>query len=138
VRWIAIFGLGLGPPALTIFDPSTPPIPTSLPSAGPATSVTINGTPAPILYTSATQVGVLVPQSTAGLTAQVVLTFGTLVSQGTTVAVVAADPGLFSIASSGHGQGAILNFNSITGDYHQLRTNPAASWLDSGDLHDRA
>ena len=124
---IAIFGLGLGPQMLTIFDPSTPPIPTSLPTAGPATSVTINGTPAPILYTSATQVGVLVPQSTSGATAQVVLTFGALVSQGTTVAVVAADPGLFSIASSGHGQGAILNFNSVTGDYTiNSSSNPAA------------
>lgn len=114
---ISIFGLGLGPQTLTIFDPSSPPIPTSLPTTGSATSVTINGTAAPILYTSATQLGVIVPQSATGSTAQIVVSYGALTSQATTVTLAPTSPGIYSINSSGVGQGAILNYNSTTGDY---------------------
>jgi uncharacterized protein (TIGR03437 family) len=114
---IAIFGLGLGPSMLTIFDPTVLPIPAVLPSVAPSTSVSINGTLAPILYTSATTVGVIVPYTTTGPTAQVIVSFGGLVSQAFTVAVAAADPGIYSLAASGQGQGAILNFNTTTGVY---------------------
>lgn len=110
---IAIFGVGLGPAALTIFDPSTPPIPTTLAT----TSVTINGTSAPILYTSAGTVGVIVPYSINTATAQVVVTYSGNASQAFTVAVAASDPGVYSLASSGQGQGAILNFDAATGDF---------------------
>ncbi len=123
---IAIFGLGLGPDTLTVFDPSSPPIPTSLPSSGSATTVTINGTPAPILYTSSSQVGVLVPQSITGTVAQVVVSYGALSSQVSSATLVAVDPGVFSVASSGHGQGAILNYNATTADYSiNSQANPA-------------
>jgi uncharacterized protein (TIGR03437 family) len=123
---ITIFGLGIGPQTLTIFDPSTPPIPTSLPATGSATTVKINGTDAPILYTSATQVGVIVPYTVNGASAQVVVSYGTLTSQAFTVSLALTDPGLFSIASSGQGQGAILNYNSTTGDYTvNSGSNPA-------------
>ncbi len=107
---VAIFGLGLGPAALTVFDAAAPPIPASLPATAPSTSVTINGTPAPVLYTSASQVGVIVPYSLAGDSAQVIVTYGNLVSQAFTVAAAAVDPGLYSLAASGSGPGAILNF----------------------------
>lgn len=124
---IAIFGVGLGPAALTIFDPSMPPIPTSLPAASPSTSVTINGNPAPVLYTSGTVVGVIVPYTTVGPTAQVVVTYGLLTSQPFTVAVAASDPGIYSLAASGQGQGAILNYNSSTGNFTiNSASNPAA------------
>jgi len=122
---IAIFGIGLGPAALTIFDPTMPPIPTSLPAVAPSTSVTINGTPAPVLYTSATVVGVTVPYTVSGATASVVVTYGGLASQPVTVTVVAADPGVYSLAASGQGQGAILNF--VAGNYTiNSAANPAA------------
>lgn len=123
---LAIFGLGLGPATLTIFDPASPPIPTALPAAAPSTSVTINGNPAPILYTSAAQAGVIVPYSLAGASAQVILTYGNLVSQPFTVAVAAADPGVYSLAASGQGPGAILNFDAVTGNYTiNSASNPA-------------
>jgi len=123
---IAIFGVGLGPASLTIFDPSSPPIPTALPASSPATSVTINGTSAPILYTSPTTVGVIVPYTTSGATAQVIVSYGGLDSQPFVVAVAASDPGIYSLASSGQGQGAILNYNSITGDFTiNSASNPA-------------
>lgn len=123
---ITIFGLGLGPATLTVFDPTTPPIPASLPATAPSTSVTINGAPAPVLYTSATQVGVIVPYTLSGTSAQVVVTYGTLASQAFTVAVVAEDPGIYSLAASGSGQGAILNYSASTSDYSvNSSSNPA-------------
>jgi len=121
---LTIFGLGLGPATLALFDPSAPPIPTALPSASPSTSVTINGTAAPIIYTSASQVGVIVPFSIAGASAQVVVTYGGIASQAFTVAVATVDPGIYSLASSGQGQGAILNF--VSGSYTiNSSSNPA-------------
>jgi uncharacterized protein (TIGR03437 family) len=114
---ISVFGLGLGPAALTIFDPSTPPIPVALPTTAPSTSVTINGAAAPLLYTSATQVGVIVPHTLAGVSAQVVVTYNGVASQPFTVAVAPVEPGVYSLAASGQGAGAILNYSAVTGDY---------------------
>ncbi len=122
---LAIFGLGLGPSQLTIFDPSSPPIPTALPAVAPSTTVTINGIAAPILYTSASQVGVIVPYTVSGASAQVVVGYGGIASQAFTVAIAPVDPGLYSLAASGQGQGAILNW--VAGDYTiNSSTNPAA------------
>jgi uncharacterized protein (TIGR03437 family) len=122
---ITIFGLGLGPADLTIFDPSMPPIPTALPAASPSTSVTINGTAAPILYTSATQIGLIVPYTVSGASAQVAVSYNGVTSAPFSVSVAPVDPGVFSLASSGQGQGAILNV-SATGDYTiNSSSNPA-------------
>lgn len=121
---VTIFGMGLGPAQLTLFDPSAPPIPTVLPPTAPSTSVTINGTAAPLIYTSASQLGVIVPYSVAGASAQVVATFNGVASQAFTVAVANVNPGIYSLASSGQGQGAILNF--AAGNYTINSTsNPA-------------
>jgi uncharacterized protein (TIGR03437 family) len=120
---IAIFGVGLGPSTLTIFDPSTPPIPAVL--AG--TSVTINGTAAPILYTSGSTIGAIVPYSISGSAAQVVVSYNGLASQPFATAVAASDPGIYSLASSGQGQGAILNYDSSSGNFSiNASSNPAA------------
>jgi uncharacterized protein (TIGR03437 family) len=116
---ITIFGIGLGPTTLTMY-PGTSPLPASLPATGPATSVTIDGTPAPILYTSASQVSCIAPYSlvgNVGTTVNLVLTYNSIASATFPVNVVATDPGVFSMDASGAGQGAILNFNATTGDY---------------------
>ena len=120
---ISIFGVGLGPLSLTIFDPSAPPIPATLAS----TSVTINGTPAPVLYTSGTTIGAIVPYSISGTSAQIVVTYAGLSSQAFTTAVATADPGVFSLASSGQGQGAILNFDAATGNFSINGSSNAAA-----------
>ena len=62
-------------------------------------------------------VGAIVPYTTAGAAATVIVTYGGLVSQPFTVAVAAADPAIYSLAASGQGQGAILNFVPATGVY---------------------
>lgn len=114
---ITIFGFGLGPSSLTLFDPTAPTIATSLPAAGAATSVTVGGTAAPLVYTSATQIAAIAPFSLVGNSAQVVVTFGALSSLPFTVAVAPTAPGVFTLDASGQGQGAILNFDSTTLDF---------------------
>ncbi|MBM3728587.1 MAG: hypothetical protein FJW40_24580 [Acidobacteria bacterium] len=122
-----IFGQGLGPATLTIFDPTTPPIPTALPTTAPSTSVTIAGVAAPVIYTSATQVGVIVPYTISGSSIPVVVTYSGLASQPFTVAAAATSPGLFTVDSSGRGQAAILNYNPTTADYTiNAPANPAS------------
>ena len=115
---ITIFGLGMGPDPLALFNPAAPPIPTSLPAIGPATVVRIGGVPAPLIYTSSTQIAAIVPYSVSGPSAGITVTYGVLPpSLAFTVGVAAAEPGLYTIASSGQGQGAVLNFNAATSDY---------------------
>ena len=125
---ITIYGLGLGPTNLAIF-PGTDPIATSLPSTGAATSVTIDGNAAPILYTSGTQVSCIVPYAVAakvGTQVNLAVTYNSLTSTTFKVNVVADDPGIFTLDSSGTGQGAILNYSSATGDYTVNGTTNAA------------
>jgi uncharacterized protein (TIGR03437 family) len=117
---VAIYGTGLGPTDLNLAAPQNNTIPTSWPATGSATSVTIDGTPTPILYTSATQVSCIVPYSVsakAGQNVNVVVTYATTSSTPKSVAVAAVHPGVFTMDASGSGQGAILNFNSTTNDY---------------------
>ncbi len=66
---VVLYGSGLGPAQLTQYqlDPTSGLVGTSL--AG--TSVIFGGTPAPVLYTSATQIGAVVPYSVAGSNVQV-------------------------------------------------------------------
>jgi uncharacterized protein (TIGR03437 family) len=117
---ITIFGIGLGPAALVMY-PGTSPLPDSLPATEPNTSVTIDALPAPILYTSANQVSCIAPYGLVtdigGAAVNLVLTYNSIASTPFPVNIVAADPGVFSMNESGTGQGAILNFNSTSGDY---------------------
>lgn len=126
---VTIYGINLGPTALTTF-PGTDPIPTSLGATGAATSVTIDGVLAPLLYTSSTQVSCIVPYSVAaaiGNQVDLVLTFSGTPSAAFPVNVVAGDPGVFTVNASGTGQGAILNFNATTGDYTVNSSSNAAA-----------
>jgi uncharacterized protein (TIGR03437 family) len=126
---VTIYGINLGPATLTAFS-GTGPILASLPATGPATSVTIDGIPAPLLYTSSTQVSCIVPYAVAlktGTPVDLVLTYNSLSSGAFAVNVVDADPGVFTVNASGTGQGAILNFNAATGDYTVNSSSNAAA-----------
>ncbi|MBY0507078.1 MAG: putative Ig domain-containing protein [Bryobacteraceae bacterium] len=116
---ITIFGLGLGPAALSLFDPTVPApqIPAAWPATTPNTTVTVNGTPAPILYTSANQVSAIVPYGISGATADVALSYAGVASQPVTLTLAATNPGVFTVDASGRGQAAVLNFNATTNDY---------------------
>jgi uncharacterized protein (TIGR03437 family) len=77
---------------------------------------------APILFANATQINAIVPSQVplTGVTT-VTVTYGKLASDGLfAVTMKAADPGIFTLASSGTGQGAILNDDySVNGSTHK-------------------
>jgi uncharacterized protein (TIGR03437 family) len=117
---INIYGINLGPD----------PIPTILPALT-GTSVAIDGNPAPILYTSPTQVSCIVPYALSTkvqsppIKVNLTVNYGS-VSPNQSVTLVAADPGIFTTDASGIGQGAILNINGVTGNMTvNSATNPA-------------
>jgi trimeric autotransporter adhesin len=123
---LTLFGLGLGPTSLTLFNPTSPApqIPSALPTTGPATSVSIGGIAAPILYTSANQASVVVPYNVSGASADLVLNYNGLASQPVSLTLAPTTPGVYTTDASGRGQGAILNFNLATNDY-TLNSNAA-------------
>ena len=88
---LELSGITIGPrPAVSS---TLSPVGTSL----GGTTVTINGTPAPILYTQADQTNVIVPWSaSSNVNASIVVTQGTTVSQTLTVPMALVAPGLFS------------------------------------------
>ena len=127
---IAIFGTGLGPAVLSVYDPNASPLPVALPSPAPKEGVTgvqfSDGTTtwnAALIYTSATQVGAMVPFEVAGASAlTMTVTYGpagggALASKPYPLTVTAAAPGVFTADGSGRGQAAALNYIAATNDY---------------------
>jgi uncharacterized protein (TIGR03437 family) len=117
---LTIYGISLGPSTLTLFQPQGGVIATSLPATGAATTVTIDGVTAPLLYTSANQISCIAPFALAskiGAQVDVAVTYNGLTSPVFPITVLTASPGVFTVDSSGAGQGAILNYNATTGDY---------------------
>jgi len=117
---VSLFGSAIGPtPALlTLTNPRL--VANSL--AG--VQAYFEGVPAPLLYAAAGQVNAVVPYSVAGKSTTVLqLEYLGVLSAPVTLQVAAATPGVFSIAGSGQGAGAILNArdNSINS-----ALNPAA------------
>ncbi len=118
---ITVFGSGLGPtePILAA-TPSKGAFPTNLGGS----QVLFDDVPAPLLYVSSDQLNVVVPYSLAGktiTTMRVISASGTLLP--VTLPVNAVAPALFSLDTSGTGQGAILN--QVDGSENSP-ANPAA------------
>jgi uncharacterized protein (TIGR03437 family) len=98
-----------------------------------ATTVTFNGTPAPVLYSSASAVGVIVPYEVFGSTsASVVVTHELptaappsgqpIVSPAFTIPVAQTAPGLFTISETGTGEVVAYNFDGTL----NTASNPVA------------
>ena len=103
---LTLFGTGLGPATLTIGSPdSNGQFPTTL----SGTSVTFNGTPAPIVYTSDGLVTVVAPYGISGSSNAAI----SLSYQGKTynamMPVAAVTPAIFTANASGTGGAAALN-----------------------------
>jgi len=116
---ITLFGTGIGPgPAEFALDPSGK-VPVNLAT----TQVLINGTPAPVLYASATQVNAIVPYEvgTTG-TATVEVVFNGVESAAWGVPLAPSAPGIFAAGSIGVGQAAALNQDNSVNS----ASNPAA------------
>jgi uncharacterized protein (TIGR03437 family) len=102
---VTIYGAGLGPSELTQNQPSNGQFGTEL----TGTRVSFNGSAAPILYTSATQVAAIVPYGVTGETAQVTVSYQGEVSAAFTVPLAASAPSLFTLNQTGAGQAAAIN-----------------------------
>jgi uncharacterized protein (TIGR03437 family) len=97
---VTIYGSGVGPAKLT-----------SDPNAG--TSVLFNGVAGAVLYTSATQVGAVVPVSVSGTSAQVTVGYQGQVSNAITVPVATSSPGVFTLNETGSGE-AVARHADVT------------------------
>jgi uncharacterized protein (TIGR03437 family) len=103
---IVIYGTGMGPDQVTQSQAgSSGFVPTNV--AG--TSVLIDGAAAPIIYTSATQLAVVVPFETTGSLAQMFVQYQGQSSAEFNLSVASVTPGLFTLNGSGTGQAAATN-----------------------------
>ncbi len=108
---VSILGTALGPPVAPTFgsDGLYPKV------VGANTTVTFNGIPASLLYSSPTQINALVPYALAGQkSAQVVVSRFNQSSDPFTVPLADTSPAVFTAAATGTGQGAILNWDYST------------------------
>lgn len=111
---ISIFGAGLGPASALLATPVGNAFPTSV--GTPAASVEFElttgvWTPAPIIFAQANQINCQAPfamNPATGLRLRVI--YNSIASNPFTFDGVAADPGLFTVDSSGRGQSAALNY----------------------------
>jgi uncharacterized protein (TIGR03437 family) len=116
---ISIFGAAIGPnPAVSA--PSGAALPTSL----GGTSVTIDGTPAPIAYASLFRVDVQVPFTLAptGTTSSIVVVTGGGTSTPVPLTVVNASPGVYTNSTGGPGPAVATNQDGSLNS----ASNPAA------------
>jgi uncharacterized protein (TIGR03437 family) len=118
---VSIFGDNFGPTGTTVV-PGVPDttyfnFPTSVTSGGKAIVVNFykaDGTtligPAPLLFASQQQINAVVPAGVAGNAhVHITVTYNAVEGAQQQATVVTADPGIFSTAANGTGQGAILN-----------------------------
>jgi uncharacterized protein (TIGR03437 family) len=101
-EFITLFGTGLAAATKV----ATPPYPTG---GFNGVTVLINNKSAPIYYVSSTQINALVPYSTTGPTATIVVQNNGANSNTVTVPVAATSPGIYALDQSGAGAGAILH-----------------------------
>jgi trimeric autotransporter adhesin len=100
-QFISLYGTGLAKSTQT----GTPPYPATLNGV----TVLINNKAAPLHFVSAGQINALVPYSTTGATATIVVQNSGANSNPVMVAVAATAPGVYSLDGSGSGGGSILH-----------------------------
>jgi uncharacterized protein (TIGR03437 family) len=99
---------------------ATPPYPTT---GLNGVTVQVNGKAAPIYFVSAGQINFLVPYSTSGATATIVVQNNGVNSNTVTVPLAATSPGVYTLDQSGSGSGAVLH-----ADFSLVNaSNPAAA-----------
>jgi uncharacterized protein (TIGR03437 family) len=118
---VSLFGFGLGPPTPASLAMTNPRL---VANSLAGVRVLFDGVPAPLLYASAEQVNAVVPYSVAGQSATVLqLEYLGALSSPVTLQVATTTPGVFSIAGSGSGPGAIRN---VPDETVNSASNPAA------------
>ncbi|MFN0101042.1 MAG: BACON domain-containing protein [Bryobacteraceae bacterium] len=109
-----LYGSGLGPDTLTAFDGSTP----SVPAAMSGTRVLLNGSPMPVIYSSARQVSAagpndLVPDRPFMLEVE----YNGVKSLPFPVLSAASAPALFTTNGAGTGNAAAFQIDPVKGDF---------------------
>lgn len=107
---VIITGVALGPPQLVGGLVSDGVLGTTV----SGTTVSFNGIPAPVVYTSAGQVSAVVPFGLTGTSAQVLVQYRGQAPAQTTVPVAPAAPALFTSDYSGSGQALAFNQDGST------------------------
>jgi uncharacterized protein (TIGR03437 family) len=115
---VTIFGANLGPPENAQGDLDGDYVADTIED----TQVLIGGVAAPILFASSSQINTVVTFGVSGATAQVQVLYQGQSTASTTVPVQAASPAVFSLDSTGGGQGAILNQDGSVNS----QSNPAS------------
>jgi uncharacterized protein (TIGR03437 family) len=103
---VVIYGSGLGPAQAAQYQVGSSGL-VDCPLGG--TTVTFNGTCAPLIYASSTQVNAVVPYSVSGGTTQLTVTYQGQTAASLSVPVVPSAPGIFTLNTSGRGPGACIN-----------------------------
>jgi trimeric autotransporter adhesin len=104
---VAIYGWGLGNAQLVQYQvgPNGQRIGTNL----SGTTVSFNGIPAPVIFSSVSQVAAIVPYEISGETADVTVTFNGATTESVAVPIAASAPSLFTLNETGAGQASALN-----------------------------
>ena len=109
---LTIFGTSLGPSQLTTLTLDSNGVTTNS-LAGTRVLFGNPATPAPIIYTSANQISFVVPYNVAGkATVQVSVESQGIASNILQFPVVAANPGIFTLNSSGKGDAVIIRLDA--------------------------
>jgi uncharacterized protein (TIGR03437 family) len=108
---VTLYGSGLGPSQLTTSTPGLT-----------ATQVLFNGVPAPVVYSSATQVAAVAPDSLSGTSVKVEVRYQGKSASTFTASVAPSAPALFTADATGKGLAAAINQD---GSYN-TSTNSAA------------
>jgi len=117
---VTLRGSGLGPTPGVEFQLNPQG---AVPTLVGETRVLFDGIPGPVLYTSGTQVNAIVPYEVFGrFSSKVEIEYKGVRTNQLDVRVVDAAPAIFSLTSTGSGQGAILNQNGTVNS----ASNPAA------------
>jgi uncharacterized protein (TIGR03437 family) len=130
---VTIFGTGIGPAtaAGNIADPVTGKLATTIGGV----QVLFNGTPAPMIYASNTQVSAVVPYEMALISnPSVWIAYAGQTSNAYPLTVAATAPGVFAQNASGSGTGAILNQdNSLNGPSHPAAKGSIVQMFMTGE-----
>ena len=116
---VLINGFNIGPSPLAT---GTVPASGTVGTTAGSTTVTFNGTPAPVLYASGSAVGVIVPYEVFGSqSAAVQVTYKTgFMSPALSIPVAQTAPGLFTVSETGTGEVVAYNFDGTL----NTATNP--------------
>jgi uncharacterized protein (TIGR03437 family) len=117
---VVFTGFGLGPDQLVLATPDGDGL---YPAQVAGTSVLVNGLPAHLISTSATQVAAIVPDSAAVGIGQIVITYQGQASSAFPIPVAPSALGIFTVDSTGRGNAATINQDGLI--------NAPVNWYDT-------